>query len=356
MAVRTPPSSFDRWHAYRWMYLSRRFEEITKRLWMEGLISGEMHLGMGEEAVAAGIVSHMNDQDAMALHHRATPFLLMRGLDPAALLSEFLGREGGLCRGMGGHMHLYAQEKLSASSGVIGASGPCGLGFALAAEHVRPGSVAVAVFGEGALNQGMLLESMNLAASWRLPLIFVCLDDSWSITIRSNDQRSATICQRAEGFDIPCEHVDGLDGEAVWRAGGAAFERARAGRGPTFLHASCVHPEGHFLGDLLLEVGRDPIRRLPPIALPLVKSALTPGGASIRDRLYAVLGIFQRLRANLRDRTRAADPLKVQRLKLTSDPERLTSVELEVEKKLQAMLETVLGKPEEVGGHAHRDI
>jgi TPP-dependent pyruvate/acetoin dehydrogenase alpha subunit len=356
MAVRSPLRDFDLWHMYHLMLLSRRFEETTMQLWMEGLIAGEMHLGIGEEATAAGVVSHMRSDDAMALHHRATPFLLMRDVDPAGLLKEFLGLEHGLCGGLGGHMHLYLKEHLAASSGIVGASGPCGVGFALAADTLRPGLVAIAVFGEGALNQGMLLESLNLAASWRLPVVFVCLDDSWSITTLSCSQRRATPCARVEGFGIPTEHVDGLDVEAVWHAAGRAFDRSRDHRGPTFLHALCPHPEGHFLGDLLLEVVRDPIHQLPKIGIPLVRSAISPGGASIAERLRAVMEIFQRVQENLHDRTAAEDPLNRLRLQLSSTPYRLTNLELEVHEQLLWTLQDVLHEYQEEIDHANAQL
>jgi pyruvate dehydrogenase E1 component alpha subunit len=175
----------DLWSLYALMLKSRLFEEATAKLWHEGLISGEMHLGTGEEAIIAGVVSHLNDGDAMALDHRGTAAMLMRGVDPILLLREFLGYKDGLCGGMGGHMHLFSKEHLAASSGIVGSEGPAAAGFALAAQYSRPGAIAVAFFGDGAMNQGMLMESMNLAAIWKLPVLFVCKDDGWAITTKS---------------------------------------------------------------------------------------------------------------------------------------------------------------------------
>src|SRR5512143_556903 len=103
----------DLWSLYSLMYKSRKFEEAVRKIWKEGRISGEMHLGMGEEAIAAGIVSQLRDGDAMALDHRGTPPMLMRGVDPVALLREFMGKAGGLCGGQGGHMHLFAPDQLA---------------------------------------------------------------------------------------------------------------------------------------------------------------------------------------------------------------------------------------------------
>ncbi|HIE17111.1 MAG TPA: hypothetical protein EYP71_02845 [Dehalococcoidia bacterium] len=159
----------DLWSLYRQMLRSRRFEEAVTSLWEQGKISGEMHLGVGEEAIAAGVAAHVRDGDAMALDHRGTPLMVARGVDPVLLLREFLGKGDSLCGGRGGHMHLFSGEHLVASSGIVGATGPVAAGFALAAQLLHPGRIAVAFFGDGAMNQGMLLESLNLAVAWKLP-------------------------------------------------------------------------------------------------------------------------------------------------------------------------------------------
>lgn len=345
------------WELYGQMFLSRTFEEITTRFWMVGLISGEMHLGIGEEAIAAGVVSHMTDGDALAIHHRPTPFLLMRGVNPAALLAEFLGLEQGLCRGQGGHMHLYSKEHWAASSGIIGASGPCGSGFALACQHLRPGAAAVSVFGESSLNQGMLMESMNLAVVWNLPQVFVCPDDGWAITTPSGSQRGASLCDRVRGFGMPAEHVDGLDAESVWHAAGRAFERARSGSGPTFLHAMCSHPQGHFLGDLLLDAGRNPVRQLPQYVLPLMKSALSPGGAPIQERIRGLAALIGRIRDNALDRSAPnQDPVARLRAILSKEEERLRTLEIQVRTQMVGTLQSVFQMGNEEGHDAYADV
>jgi pyruvate dehydrogenase E1 component alpha subunit len=175
----------DMWSLYALMLKSRLFEEAVAMLWHDGSISGEMHLGTGEEAVSAGVDAHLHEGDAMALDHRGISPLVIRGVDPVFILRELLGHPEGLCNGKGGHLHLLSRQHLSASSGIVGAAGPTAAGFALAAEHLRPGSIAIAFFGEGAMNQGMLMESMNLASALKLPVVFVCKDDSWSITTPS---------------------------------------------------------------------------------------------------------------------------------------------------------------------------
>lgn len=154
----------DLWVLYALMLKSRLFEEAIAILWHDGLISGEMHLGTGEEATIAGVVTHLHEGDAMALDHRGTAALIMRGVDPVLILRELLGRPDGLCGGMGGHMHLFSKEHLAASSGIVGAEGPAAVGFALSAQYLRPGAVAVAFFGDGAMNQ-----ESGVCSVFRLP-------------------------------------------------------------------------------------------------------------------------------------------------------------------------------------------
>jgi pyruvate dehydrogenase E1 component alpha subunit len=321
----------DLWHLYELMHRSRLLEEATARLWHDGLVSGELHLGTGEEAVVAGVVSHLRDGDAMALDHRGTSALLMRGVDPVLLLREMLGRPQGLCGGAGGHMHLFAPDLLAASSGIVGAAGPAGVGFALGAEMLRPGSVAVAFLGEGAMNQGVVLESLNLAAVWKLPVLFVCKDDGWTITTSSPATTAGTLGGRASGLGVPATIVDGLDAAATWEAARVAIERARSGAGPAFLHARCVHLEGHFLGFPLIRMIRDPAGQGPAIAGPLARSVLRPGGAAMGECWQGVKAVAAAVVATLRDPRRRADsdPVALLRSKL-ADPARLGRLEDEI--------------------------
>ncbi len=307
----------DLWDLYRQMALSRLFEEAVSLLWHQGLISGEMHLGTGEEAIVAGVVTQLREGDAMALDHRATAAMLMRGVDPVRLLREFLGRADGLCAGQGGHMHLFSPEHLAVSSGIVGASGPAAAGFALAAQYLRPGCLAVAFFGEGAANQGMLLESLNLASAWDLPAVFICKDDRWAITTPSAGVTGGNLAERARGFGLHAEEVDGLDVREVWQAAHAAFARARAGRGPSFLLAHCIHREAHFLGDPLLRLARSPAREMKPIAGSLVRSLLRRRGAAPGRRLASLRTILSRPWRLQRNQTRPeSDPVERARRRL----------------------------------------
>jgi len=334
------------WSFYTFMLKSRLFEEAIANLWHDGLISGEMHLGIGEEGIIAGVVSNLREGDAMALDHRGTAALLMRGIDPVIILRELLGYPDGLCGGMGGHMHLFSKEHLAASSGIVGAEGPTANGFALSAQYLNPGAIAVAFFGDGAMNQGMLMESLNLASVWNLPVLFVCKDDGWAITTQSEKMTGGDLNERARGLGIPAVEVDGCDVSEVWEAAHPAIERARSGQGPAFLHARCVHLEGHFLGFQLLRIVRDPLREVPEIAAPLTHSLLRLGGAALRERLAGLKKVLETVLSTLRDSRRDSDidPVRRARSTLLSEPTRLRELEEKIEQEISQVLASALAE------------
>jgi TPP-dependent pyruvate/acetoin dehydrogenase alpha subunit len=334
----------DLWSLYALMLRCRLFEEATAGLWKDGLISGELHLGTGEEAIITGVVSQLIKGDAMALGHRGTAAMLLRGVDPVLLLREMLGCSDGLCAGNGGHMHLFSKEHLAASSGIVGASGPAAAGFALAAQTLHPGSVAVAFFGEGSMNQGMMMESMNLAATWNLPGLFVCKDDDWSITTGSSKMTGGTVTERAHALGLLTYEVDGMDVLQVWEAAEQALDYVRNGQGPVFLRGTCVHLEGHFLGYQLLRAIRDPLREMPSIAGPLIGSFLQPGGAKLSERLAGMHIVISGMLAAYRDpRQEAAnDPIKRARKQLASEPEKLEALESAIREEIEALVSIAL--------------
>ena len=332
--------SIDVWDLYALMKKSRLFEEAVTQLWKDGLISGEMHLGTGEEAIIAGVVSQLLPADAMAVDHRGSAAFLMRGIDPVSLMREILGYPGGLSGGNGGHMHLFSKDHLSASSGIVGAGGPSAVGFALAAQYLNPGAIAVSFFGEGAMNQGMLMESINLASVWNLPVVFVCKDDGWAITTRPEESSSGSLKERIHGLGVHYVEVDGLDVELVWQASNQAIQRARHGEGPTFLHARCIHLEGHFLGVPLLRIIRKPLHELPGLTGPLIKSFLHSSNSSLRDRLSGVRNILSTILATYHDPRRLStnDPIIRVRELLKSDPKRLEELENQIENEITIIL------------------
>jgi TPP-dependent pyruvate/acetoin dehydrogenase alpha subunit len=342
--LREKPMPPDLWSLYALMLKSRLFEEAVAQLWKDGLISGEMHLGTGEEAIVAAVVSQLQDGDAMALDHRGVPPLLMRDVDPVLILRELLGQENGLCGGMGGHMHLFSREHLAASSGIVGAAGPAAAGFALAARYLRPTNIAVAFFGDGAMNQGMLMESMNLASAWNLPVLFVCKDDRWAITTQSSNVTGGKLDERARSLRLLSIETDGRDIVQTWEAAYQAIDHCRSGEGPAFLHASCVHLEGHFLGYQILRVVRDPLREMPAIASPLTRAFLHKNGGSLRHRLAGLGVILSAMLDTLRDprQDSANDPVVQARLLLESDPDRLREMEDAIQGEISAILKAAM--------------
>ncbi len=327
------------------MLRSRRFEEAVKQLWQEGHISAEMHLSIGEEAIVAGVLAHLGDGDAMALDHRGSAPLVMRGVELASLLKEFMGLQDGLCAGMGGHMHLFVPELLTASSGIVGSSGPAACGFAYAQQLLRPGKVAVAFFGEAAMNQGMLMESINLAAAWALPVLFVCKDNGMGISTPSRRTTGGELRTRAEGLGATAVAVDGADVAEVWQAAKEGIERARSGDGPTFIHASCVRPDGHFLGDPLLRILSRPVTGLSGRIGPLMKAATSPGGSlgSRAASLGSIMGLFAKAAKMQSGRQ---DPLTRQRQKLRLSPGELEHLEQQVEQEISEALKSALASLE----------
>jgi TPP-dependent pyruvate/acetoin dehydrogenase alpha subunit len=268
------------------MVRMRLFEEALSDLWSRGRISGEMHPGVGEEAIAAGVVSHLREGDALALDYRPTPVLVGRGVDMEAMFLEMLGSERGLCHGHGGHMHLFSPAHLAASTGIVGSPAPLATGLALAGHHLRPDSVALAFFGDGAANQGMVMESLNLAVVWKLPVVFVCKDNGWAVTTRSKDLTGGRLTRRARAFGMTAVSVDGRDVTRVSKAAGRAIDRARKGGGPTFLLLRCRRPRGHFADDPLVRAVRHPGELLA--MLPALVGNATQSDAPFSQRIRSL--------------------------------------------------------------------
>jgi TPP-dependent pyruvate/acetoin dehydrogenase alpha subunit len=334
----------DLWSLYLIMKKSRLYEEEVAQLWKAGLISGEMHLGTGEEAIIAGVVSQLTPSDALALDHRGTSALLMRGVDPVALLRELLGRQDGLCGGRGGHMHLLSREHCAASSGIVGSAGPAAAGFAMALQYLHRERIAVAFFGEGAMDQGMMMEALLLAADWNLPAIFVCKDDGWAITTQAGIASRQPMADRVRGLGVRYVALDGLDVGQVWGVAADAIARARAGKGPTFLHARCIHLEGHMLGLPLLRIVRHPLKELPRVAGPLLRFFVAAGGGPFRERLAGLAMVTSTILSTLRDprRRQSNDPLVRARAGLRVDPARLQALDDQARAEVSAIVAAAL--------------
>ena len=255
---RVTPAEFDAATIYRLMVRMRLVDEALVQAWHDGLVPGEYHSGIGEEGINAGILAHLDERDTLHLDHRNTPPFIGRGADPESLMLEVLGSDQGMNHGMAGHMHLLEPDLGTGCDGMVGAGAPLAVGAAISHAMRAPGAVAVAFHGEATMNAGMLMEAYNMAVAWNLPVVFVCKDNKWSITTYSSDVTGGTPVERARGFGLPVETANGDRVEDVFAAAGRLIDRARAGKGPGFLYATCHRPGGHFEGDGLVRLLHTP--------------------------------------------------------------------------------------------------
>jgi pyruvate dehydrogenase E1 component alpha subunit len=215
-----------------------------------GPVPGEMHLAAGQEPVAVGVCAHLRIEDTVVGTHRPHHFAIAKGVPLKPMTAEMFGKDTGLGRGKGGHMHLFDPAHKFGCSGIIGASLPPACGAALAAKKRGKDWVAVAFFGEGASNQGSFHESLNLASLWRLPVLFVCEDNKYAISVEKSESTSvAWNADRASAYGMPGVLVERNDALEVYEAAGAAIARARRGEGPTLLEVRTDRYLGHFQGD-----------------------------------------------------------------------------------------------------------
>ena len=237
--------------AYRTMRTIREFEERLHVDFARGDIPGFVHLYAGEEAAATGIMMHLSAGDRIASTHRGHGHCIAKGVDPCEMMKEIYGKKGGSCHGKGGSMHIADLGRgMMGANGILGAGAPLVCGAALAAKFRKKGEVAISFVGDGASNQGTFLESLNLAAVWNLPAIFVVENNGYAeSTSRDYAVAVDSYVDRAAGFGLPGVTVDGTDFFAVHEAAGEIIKRAREGGGPALLECKMVRFHGHFEGD-----------------------------------------------------------------------------------------------------------
>ena len=256
---------------YRMMRLSRRFEETVHEQFEEGQVPGPLHLSIGQEAVAVGACSELRHSDAILSTHRGHHHCLAKGAAPDRLMAELLGRSTGYSRGRGGSMHVAIPEiGVLGTNGIVGGGIPIATGAAYGMQAQGRDDVTVCFFGEGAVAAGVFGEALNLAALWRLPLVFVCENNQYVELTPQKLHVAGEIHRRGEPFGIDGERVDGNDVTAVANAVSNAVARARGGGGPTLIEAVTYRWFGHYAGDRAAyrsedEVTewrtRDPLRR-----------------------------------------------------------------------------------------------
>jgi TPP-dependent pyruvate/acetoin dehydrogenase alpha subunit len=242
---------------YRKMVTIRLFEEQVNDLYTRALMPGLAHLYIGEEAVAVGVCEALHTDDYITSTHRGHGHCVAKGASPDRMFAELLGKEAGYCKGKGGSMHIAdpATGNLGANAIVAGSAG-IATGAAFSAKRLGTGQVAVCFFGEGALGQGVVYEVMNMAALWKLPVIYVCENNLYNEYTHYSETAAGDILARAPSFGVHAESVDGQDVRAVYAATKALVDRARNGEGPAFLLANTYRFTGHHVGDISREYYR----------------------------------------------------------------------------------------------------
>jgi TPP-dependent pyruvate/acetoin dehydrogenase alpha subunit len=236
---------------YATMALIRAFETRVSELYRDGEIAGFVHTALGQEAVAAGVCRSLREDDYLTTTHRGHGHVLAKGADVHGMMAELFARATGLCHGKGGSMHV-ADPSLGilGANAIVGASIPLATGAALSSKLLAQNRVAVAFFGEGAVNQGAFHEAVNLAAIWDLPVIFLCENNRYSeFTETSTMTRIESVAARAATYGIEARSIDGNDVEVVHETALEAVARCRAGEGPVLIEAATYRWHGHYEGD-----------------------------------------------------------------------------------------------------------
>jgi acetoin:2,6-dichlorophenolindophenol oxidoreductase subunit alpha len=242
---------------FRRMVMIRQFEENANDLYTRALMPGITHLYSGEEAVAVGVCEALRSDDYITSTHRGHGHCVAKGAALDRMFAELLGKEAGYCKGKGGSMHIADPDtgNLGANA-IVGGSMGIATGAALSAKRQGNGRVAVCFFGDGALGQGLLYEVMNMAALWKLPVIYVCENNLYNEYTHNSETIAGDILTRAKGFGVPGVSVDGQDVQAVYDAAKKLIDNARAGGGPQFLLCSTYRFTGHHVGDVNREYYR----------------------------------------------------------------------------------------------------
>jgi len=273
----------DELAAYRDMLLIRRFEEKAGQLYGMGYIGGFCHLYIGQEAVVVGMQMTLKQGDQVITSYRDHGHMLATGMDPKGVMAELTGRSGGYSKGKGGSMHMFSREKhFYGGHGIVGAQVPIGAGLGFSNRYLGNDHVSITYFGEGATNQGQVYESFNMAALWKLPVVFVIENNRYAMgtAVTRAAARSEDLHNRGSVYGIPGRQVDGMDVRAVRAAGAEAVAQCRAGKGPVILEMMTYRYRGHSMSDPAKYRTKEEVQKMREEHDPIeqVKRRLLAGG------------------------------------------------------------------------------
>lgn len=289
-AKKASASKDDLLNYYKDMLLIRRFEEKAGQLYGMGLIGGFCHLYIGQEAVVTGMQAASKEGDAVITSYRDHGHMLATGMDPKGVMAELTGREGGYSKGKGGSMHMFSKEKqFYGGHGIVGAQVPLGTGIAFAMKYNETDNVCMTYTGDGAVNQGQVYEAFNMAALWKLPVIYVIENNKYGMgtSVERISASGANLHDRGKAYGIPGDEVDGMDVLAVREAGEKAMAHCRAGKGPYILEMKTYRYRGHSMSDPAKYRSKEEVNKIRSTSDPIdrVKAMLIDGGHASEDDL-----------------------------------------------------------------------
>jgi pyruvate dehydrogenase E1 component alpha subunit len=286
-------SKSDLMDYYKNMLLIRRFEEKAGQLYGMGLIGGFCHLYIGQEAVVTGMQAATKEGDAVITSYRDHGHMLACGMDPRGVMAELTGREGGYSKGKGGSMHMFSKEKhFYGGHGIVGAQIPLGTGIAFAMKYNETDNVCMAYTGDGAMNQGQVYEAFNMAALWKLPVIYVIENNKYGMgtSVERISASGANLHDRGKAYGIPGDEVDGMDVVAVHEAAEKAVAHCRAGKGPYILEMKTYRYRGHSMSDPAKYRSKEEVNKVRSTSDPIdrVKATLIDDGHASEEDLKEI--------------------------------------------------------------------
>lgn len=237
---------------YRTMVRIRKFEEKAAECFTKGMLAGNIHLSIGQEAAEAGAFAAIEERDYFTSTHRGHGHAIARGADPNLAMAELFGKATGYCKGKGGSMHIADMEKMNhlGANGIVGAGQPISAGSALASKIMGDDSVTVGCFGDGATNEGTFHEALNMAAAWKLPMVWFIENNCYGVSTEIHRvTNTPDLASRAAAYDVPFAVVDGTNPTDVYEAMKVAMDHARSGKGPYLVEAKVYRYQGHYCGD-----------------------------------------------------------------------------------------------------------